>query len=301
MRRKQVRRAGNAECYEKTSMSIRLAIGILSLLVLCPLVLPAQDGMHYPDDANALPAPAPLPDPMPGDVLTPDKRTNSPNLKLAFKIGFNRSAYSNDRYPDNRPFDIGTVFGEADVYGSAAGFGSQVGIGVEIPRNTVFSWVVTAQFDHVFFGNNGPVDDVCLSPEGDTLGTGSIHTFEATIDYLKLAGAAKLNFRSFYLLGGLTAGTPLRNTILFERDHDGGRCFYPEPRDIRNSTEPVEIPGIATLHFALRIGAGLNYPISDRLQFSPELILDFGFNAINKSPESDLGVYAVNAVLRYEL
>lgn len=276
----------------------RFLIGFLSLFIFSSLFLSAQEKN---DQLNTLPQPLILPEPLPGDVLTPDKRGNSPNLKLAFRVGFNRSAYSNDRYPDNRPFDVGTVFGESDVYGSGAGFGSQFGIGVEIPRNTILSWVLGLEFNHAFFGNTGPVDDLCISSEGDTLGVGSTHTYEATIDYLKLAGTAKLNFESLYVIGGLTAETPIGNSILFDRLHNGMRCFYPEPRDIRNSLEPVEIPGIASLHFSLRIGAGLNYRLSDRLQFSPELVLDFGFNAINKSPESDLGIYSLNAVLRYDL
>lgn len=271
-------------------MMLRLSTGFLYLFIFSSLVLQAQQELQF----------APLP-PSPGDVLMPDKRGNSPNLKLTFRGGINRSAYSNDRYPDNRPFDVGTVFGESDVYGSGAGFGLQFGIGVEIPRNTVFSWVLGLQLDHVFFGNTGPVDDLCFSSEGDTLGRGSTHTYEVKIDYLKLAGTAKLNFETFYVVGGLTAATPVQNSIAFDRKHDGMRCYYPEPRDIRNSLEPVELPGIASLHFALRLGAGLNYRLSKRLQFSPELLLDFGFNAINKSPESDLGVYGVNAVLRYEL
>lgn len=285
------------ECYEKIYMMQRLSV-ILFLFMLSSVVLHAQEE-HT--DLNARPADLLLPEPLPGDVLTPNIRGNSPNLKIAFRLGFNRSAYSNDRYPDNRPFDVGTVFGEADVYGSGAGWGYQFGVGVEVPRNTIFSWVLGLQFDHVTFSNSGPVDDPCLSPEGDTLGVGSSHEYEGIIDYLKLAGAAKLNFPSFYLIGGLTAETPVNNSILFDRRHDGVRCFYPEPRDIRNSLEPVELPGITSLHFALRIGGGLNYRLSDRLQFSPELVLDFGFNAINKSPESDLGIYSLNAVLRYEL
>ena len=78
-------------------------------------------------------------------------------------------------------------------------------------------------------------------------------------------------------------------------------AFYSERDDIRNSQDPVPIPEISQLHFALRLGGGMTYQLSNRLQFSPELTLDFGFNAINKSPESDLGVYAINGVLRYDL
>ena len=237
----------------------------------------------------------------PGDVLNPDAKGNSPNVKVALKAGFHRGSYTNDRFPDNRPFDVGNVFGEEDVYGSSAGFGWQFGIDLEIPRNTVFSWVISGEYDHVSVGNSGVVGAPCQSQEGDTIGEPSFHRFEVNIDYLKLAGAAKLNFQSFYVLLGLTASTPLHNDLRFNRTYGNSPCFYNEPDDIRNSQVPVPIPEISQLHFALRLGGGMTYQLSNRLQFSPELTLDFGFNAINKSPESDLGVYAINGVLRYDL
>lgn len=272
------------------------------LLFLSPLFLYSQQEPAFMgSDVNDEVEISAYPMPSPGDVLNPDARGNSPNVKIALKLGVNRAAYTNDRFLDNRPFDVGTVFGEADVYGAAAGFGSQFGLEVEFPQNTIFSWVIASRFDHVVFDNGGTVEDFCISREGDTVGGNSEHTFEATIDYLKLAGAAKLNFRQFYVVGGLAIETPLQNSVLFSRTHDGERCFYPERRDIRNSLEPVDIPEISALHMALRIGAGLNYRVNDKLQFSPELILDFGMNALNKSPESDLGTYAFNAVFRFDL
>lgn len=247
-------------------------------------------------DASETPAP-----PLPGDVLTPDTRGNTPNIKFAFKLGVNRAAYSNDRFPDNRPFDVGTVFGESDVYGAAAGLGAQFGFEIEFPQNTVVSWVASARFDHVIFDNSGTVQDVCVNAEGDSIGVTSEHEFNANIDYLKIVGSAKLNFRQFYLLGGLAIETPINNSVEFSRVHDGERCFYPEARDIRNSLEPVPIPEISPFHVAIRIGGGLNYQLSKRIQFSPELTLDFGMNALNKSPESDLGTYALNGVFRFDI
>ncbi len=236
-----------------------------------------------------------------GDVLNPEARGNSPNIKVALKAGIHRGAYTNDRFPDNRPFDVGNIFGEEDVYGSAAGFGWQFGIDVEIPRNTVFSWRVSGEYDHVSVGNSGVVSDPCLSRDGDTIGESAFHRFELNVDYLKLAGAAKLNFQRFYLLFGVTAATPVKNDVRFNRTFGEAPCFYNELGDMRNSRFPVPIPEISRLHFALRIGGGLTYQLSNSLQFSPELTLDFGFNAINKSPESDLGVYALNGVFRYDL
>lgn len=236
-----------------------------------------------------------------GDVLTPDVRGNTPNLKVAFKLGINRASYTNDRFLDNRPFDVGIVFGERDVYGAAAGFGYQAGIEIEIPQNTVFSWTLGLRYDAVHFDNGGSVTDICRSIEGDSIGVNSNHSFEANIDYLLFVGAAKLNFRDFYLVAGLSAATPLSNQVLFTRENSGNPCYYPEPNDIRNSNVPVDIPEIATLHFGLRFGGGMTFDLSDNIQFSPELTFDFGMNQLNKSPESDLGVYALNGVFRIDL
>ncbi len=281
-------------------MCSAISARFIFFLLISPLFLHAQQERSLPT-STSFPELAEFPEPMPGDVLTPDTRGNSPNIKVAFKLGINRAAYTNDRFIDNRPFDVGLVFGEADVYGAAAGFGSQVGVEVELPQNTIFSWALSARLDHVVFDNGGTVNDFCLSPRGDTIGENSEHMFEATIDYLKIVGAAKLNFQQFYVVAGLAIETPLQNEVLFTRTHDGQPCFYPEARDIRNSPRPVPIPEINALHVAMRIGGGLNYRISERLQFSPELTLDFGMNALNKSPESDLGTYAVSAVFRYDI
>jgi len=239
--------------------------------------------------------------PVPGDVLTPDARSNTPNLKVALKVGFNRASYTNDRFLDNRPFDVGIVSGEENVYGGAAGFGYQVGVEVEMPQNSFFSWTLGVRYDVVRFDNGGPVTDICRSIDGDSIGSASEHSFEANIEYLKFIGAAKLNFRDFYLLFGLTGSTPLSNQVLFARENNGRPCFYPDVNDIRNSTVPVGIPEISTLHFAFRFGGGITWELTDDIQFSPELIFDFGMNKLNKSPESDLGVYALNGVFRFDL
>ncbi|MCB0713296.1 MAG: hypothetical protein KDD67_13270 [Ignavibacteriae bacterium] len=238
---------------------------------------------------------------VPGDVLNPDSRGNSPNVKVALKGGLNRASFTNDRFLDNRPFDVGAVYGEDDLYGSGAGFGWQFGLEVEIPRNTVFSWTVGGRYDHISVGNRGVVGDPCRNTEGDTVDEKSFHRYDMSIDYLKLAGAAKLNFQRFYLLIGLTVGTPMRNDLQFEQSSGATSCVYNDPNDLRSSNGSIEIPEISRLHFAFRLGGGLTYQLSDRLQFSPELTLDFGVNAINKSPESDLGVYAISGVLRYDL
>ena len=237
----------------------------------------------------------------PGDVLNPDIRGNSPNVKVALKAGINRGSYSNDRFLDNRPFDVGAVYGEQDLYGSGAGFGWQVGLEMEIPRNTVFSWAISGRYDHVSVGNRGVVGVPCRTAEGDTIDEASYHRYDMTLDYVKLAGAAKLNFQSFYFLLGLTVETPVGDELRFEQTSGSTSCVYNDPNDLRSLSGPVSVPEISRLHFALRLGGGLTYRLSDRLQFSPELTLDFGFNAINKSPESDLGIYAVSGVLRYDL
>lgn len=275
---------------EPHGLPIGLLLIALSLILISPSPLPAQEFSGIPEPAAAL-----------GDVLNPDARSNTPDLKIALKLGLNRSTYTNDRFLDNRPFDVGIVFGEQDVYGGAGGFGYQVGVEVEVPQNSFFSWTLGVRYDMVRFDNSGPVTDICRSIDGDSIAKDSEHSFEANIEYLKFIGAAKLNFREFYLLAGFTGSTPLSNDILFTRENDGRPCFYPEANDIRNSTVPVGIPEISTLHFAFRFGAGITWDLAENIQFSPELTLDFGMNQLNKSPESDLGVYGINGVLRFDL
>ncbi len=238
---------------------------------------------------------------LPGDVLNPDARSNTPNVKVALKLGLNRGVFTNDRFIDNRPFDVGIISGEEDAYGSAAGFGYQVGLEVELPQNSVFSWSVGLRYDRINLGNGGPVTDICRTTAGDSIGPSALHSFDLDLEYLKIAGAAKLNFRDFYLLFGLTGSTPLSSSVLFTREHRGEPCFYPDVNDIRNSTTPVEVPDMSNLIFALRLGGGLTWDLTDRIQFSPELTLDFGMSSINKSPESDIGVYALNGVFRIDL
>lgn len=238
---------------------------------------------------------------MPGDVLNPDVRSNTPNVKIAVKLGVNRSVFTNDRFIDNRPFDVGIVSGEEDAYGSAAGFGYQFGLEVELPQNSVYSWSLGIRYDRVHLDNGGPVTDICRTTAGDSIGPSALHSFDVNLEYLKFAGAAKLNFRDFYLLLGLTASTPLSSSVLFSREHKGEPCFYPDVNDIRNSTTPVDIPDMSNLIFGLRFGGGLTWDLSSKIQFSPELTLDFGMSSINKSPESDLGVYALNGVFRIDL
>jgi hypothetical protein len=251
---------------------------------------------------DLVPAPALMPAPLPGDVLTPDSRSNSPNLKVGVRLGFNRAAYTNDRYLDNHPFDVGNVYGEEDVYGSAAGFGWSAGVDVEIPRNGFFSWVLGLDFQHATFDNGGTVQDICYSADGDSIGMSSEHDFSVNIDYLRASGAAKLDFQRFYLMLGLTAGVPIANGVRFSRlTADGTPCFYPEANDIRNSRDEVAIPEIRHVHFGLRFGGGITFDLTESIQFSPEILFDFGMNAINKSPESDLGIYAVSGVFRFEL
>lgn len=248
------------------------------------------------------PVPALLPAPLPGDVLTPDSRSNSPDLKIGVRVGFNRASFTNDRYLDNHPFDVGNVYGEEDVYGSAAGFGWSLGVDLEIPNNSFFSWVFGLDFQHATFDNGGTVQDICYSAEGDSIAISSEHDFSVNIDYLRGSGAAKLDFQRFYVMLGLTAGVPISNSVRFSRlTADGVPCFYPEANDLRNSRTEVPIPEIRHVHFALRFGGGITFDLTKRIQFSPEILFDFGMSAINKSPESDLGIYAVSGVFRFEL
>lgn len=238
--------------------------------------------------------------PLPGDVLTPTTRRNTPNLKIALKAGVNRSAYSNDVYLDNVPLDVGKVSGEADIYGAAAGFGYQVGLGLEFPLNTGFSFVVSGEYVRSGFGSAGAVSEPATTSRGDTIVAASAHEFGATIDYLRWGGAAKLDFSKFYLLFGLNAATTVSSTL--ERTRSFGKSDLLYPGTNRSTIEESgPVPEPANVHYALRLGVGLTYPINDNWNFLPELTLDFGMNAINKSPNSDLGIYAVSATLQYQL
>lgn len=277
-------------------------IRLSALLIL--LCLPIRS---YAQGVGSMPGHTKLPvdslafAPLPSDVLTPNTRRNTPYLKIGLRAGFNRSSYTNDVYLDNTPLDVGKVSGEGDIYRSGAGFGYQFGVDVEYPMNTGFSFIFTGEYDHVNFGASGPVREPCVNANGDTSVGSSIHDFTAIINYLKGAAVAKLDFSSFYLVVGLTIDRPLSTSLERTRDFGGGDCYYPNSGNSTRVVEQGAIPEVASLHYALRMGAGLTYPLTERLNFQPELILDFGFNAINKSPNSDLGVYMICATLRYDI
>jgi hypothetical protein len=250
--------------------------------------------------ATMLPDPAPLPPSPPSDVLTPNTRRNTPALKIGGRAGFNRSSYTNDRYLDNVALDVGKTSGERDIYESAAGFGLQGGVDVEYPLNTVLSLLATGEYDYVRFAGSGTVQEETRNAAGDTVVGSSVHDFTATINYIKVAGAVKLNFPTFYLVFGLAAAHPMSTSLVRTRTLGDPSSSFPGTSSSR-LTEEGPIPDPFPVHYSLRTGIGLVYQIGSHLQFSPELTLDFGFNAINKSRESDLGVYGVNAVLRYDL
>ncbi len=238
--------------------------------------------------------------PAPGDVLTPNTRRNTPYLKIGLRAGINRSSYTNDVYLDNTPLDVGKVSGEGDIYRSGAGFGYQVGFDLEYPINTGFSLMFTGEFDRAVFGASGSVREPCVNAGGDTAIGSSVHEFTAAINYLKGAAGAKLDFSSFYLLIGLTLAKPTSSTLERTKEFGGGDCYFPGTGRTSIS-ETTGVPETTGLHYSLRVGAGLTYPLTDRLNFQPELVLDFGLNAINKSPNSDLGLYMICATLRYDL
>ncbi len=129
----------------------------------------------------------------------------------------------------------------------------------------------------------------------------SIHEFRADVDYLKIAATAKLTFSSWYLTAGLTAGHAFSTSLERTRRFGSPDSYYPGVTKRQVIEENGEIPSPSTLHYGIRLGAGILYRLSDRLQFAPELTLDFGISTINKSPNSDLGVYGLSATLRYDL
>lgn len=286
--------------------------GLLAALLVACAPVAAQPALPSFDRGEMSAAPSPIaPEqipspqfapPMPGDVLNPDTRTNTPNLKLGVRLGINRSAYSNDRYLNNVLLDVGEVSGETDIYASAAGFGYMIGADLEYPLNQGLSLLLSAEFDHVTFGSSGSVQEPCVDRNGRRQGnSSSIHDFRAVFNFLKLGGAAKLSFSTWYFLAGLTAAHPVSTSLERTRRLAGADCFFPDSNGSQSIEEIGEVPSPTRLHYALRLGGGMIYQITDDLQFSPELTLDFGFGAINKSPNSDLGVYGISATFRYDL
>lgn len=239
--------------------------------------------------------------PTPGSVLDPNNRRNTPGIKIGIRAGINRSAYSNDRYLNNVPLDVGDVSGETDIYSSAAGFGYSVGGDLEYPLNQAVSILGTLQYDHVAFGSEGAVREPCVRPDGSKVDGNSIHDFRATMDFIKLAGSMKLTFSTWYLTAGLSAGHPISTSLDRTRRLGGTDCYFPESGGKQVLEEHGPIPAAQRLHYSLRLGGGIIYHLTEKLQFSPEITLDFGFNAINKSPDSDLGVYGISATVRYNL
>lgn len=255
-------------------------------------------------DASSIVSPGPhalpLP-PMPGDVLTPDERTNTPDIKLGVRAGINRSSYSNDRYLNNVLLDVGDVSGETDIYASASGFGYMIGVDLEYPLNQGLSLLFTAEYDRVTFGSNGSVQEPCVGSDGRRQISSSIHDFRARLDFIKLAGSAKLSLSSWYITAGIATAHPFSTSLDRTKRFGGSDCFFPETNNQSTIEEHGEIPNPTRLHYSFRLGWGLIYELTPRLQFSPELTLDFGLGSINKSPNSDLGVYGISATLRYDL
>ena len=239
--------------------------------------------------------------PLPADVLTPNTRQNTPYFKIAARAGINWAAYSNDRYLDNTMLDVGKTSGESDIYAHNAGFGYGGGLEFEYPINTGLSVVGLAEAARINFGDEGIVDQECVSADGASHQSEARHDWSAQLTYLKIGAVGKLSFPSFYMVGGLTGNSLVASRVRRNRAFNDDRCSFPDEASGHSIAEDSELTDPAGIHFSLRIGFGLVYQIADRLQFSPELTLDFGLTSINKSPESDLDSYNAMAVLRYEL
>jgi hypothetical protein len=269
------------------------------LLLLSSVVAIAQPARGQIDSATLGMAPFPLP----ADVLTPNTRQNTPYLKIGVRAGLNWAAYSNDRYLDNTALDVGLTSGESEVYSNAAGFGFGGGAEIEYPINTGISIVGTVEYARANFGKEGAVRQECVPAPGSTSDnvTDATHDWSAHLDYLKIGASVRLSFPSFYVLGGLTGDRLLASTLTRHRVLDDRTCSFVGYPGEWELTEETELPDPSGIHFALRLGFGFSYPVMEGLTFSPELTLDFGLSSINKSPESDLDMYSVSGVLRYEL
>ncbi len=288
-------------------MPTRVSIGTARGVVCCIRCLTAtvalfaiistatcQQVVSSSEQPELLPAPFP-------DVLTPNRRSNTPDVKVGLKAGFNTSSYSNDRYLDNTLLDVGQTEGELAVYTSAAGFGFSAGVDVEYPTSPGLSWVLSAAFVQSNFGSGGPVREPCERTDGSIVQGDSYHEFKASINFLKIAPQIKLTFPGWYFVGGIAASHSLSTSLERTRRMGQNDCFFPGTNRQGTIVETGEIPAMQGLHYALRFGAGLIYRVSDRVVFAPELTLDFGSSQLNKSPDSDLGIYTASAALRYDI
>jgi len=273
-------------------------VAILSLLsTLAAGAQVAGEGISTADRSRYLSLLFPVPA---GDVLNPNAQRNTPNVKLALRLGGIRASYTNDRYLDNTPLDVGRVEGESSIYTSASSFGWCAGLEMEFPINTGVSWTVEGRYERIGFGGDGPVTQPCGHP-GDSGALGvAVHSFDATIDFARLTGGIRLSFPDFYVGAGLGVGIPLASRLVRVRTFPNGDCVFPGTTSSRLE-EDGEIPGLAPYHATLRFSVGANYRLTRRLRFSPELAFEYGTTDLNKSPESDLGFLTLVAALRYDL
>jgi hypothetical protein len=283
----------------------RLAWFLPALALLSPTALDAQEDVRetLPPALASNQCPAAPNLMMPADVLTPNARRNTPYLKVAVRVGGNYSSYSNDRYLDNTLLDVGRTSGETAIYSRTGGFAYGGGAELEYPLNTALSLIGSVDFQQVHLLGQGPVTEECIDSGSPARSVATDHRFEVDLRYVRLGGALKITMSNYYIVGGLTAAPLLSSNVLRERRIvDGGAtCLLRGDRPAREVIEEDVLPDPAALHYSLRLGFGRTYQLGERFQFSPELLVDFGFNAINKSPESDLDIYGLSAVLRYEI
>jgi len=264
-------------------------------LACCAAALAQQS---FAPESDRTPAMQPAPHP---DVLTPNRRISTPDWKIGVRAGINRSSYSNDRYLDNNLLDVGQTEGEIDVYTTAAGFGYSAGIDVEYPTSAGISWVLSIVYEHASFGGSGPVSEPCERNDGTIVTGSAIHEFKASVGFVKVVPQVKFSFPSWYLVAGVAGAHPLSSTLERTRKMGATDCYYPGTDHVGTLRESGAIPAMVGVHYALRLGGGLIYRLSERLVFAPELTLDFGSSRLNKSPDSDLGVYAASVTLRYDV
>lgn len=277
-------------------MFVRVAfLSVMSAAMSFPVsVVRGQESAPTSDYPDFLPSPTP-------DVLTPNRRSNTPDVKIGIRAGINTSSYSNDRYLDNTLLDVGETEGELAVYTSAAGFGFSAGLEIEYPTSPGLSWVLSASFVQSNFGSGGPVREPCERSDGSIAEGDSYHEFKASIDFLRITPQIRLAFPGWYFVAGIAASHPLSTSLKRTRRMGRNDCFFPGTNRQGTIVDEGEIPAMQGLHYALRFGAGLVYRINDRAVFAPELTLDFGSSQINKSPDSDLGIYTASATLRYDI
>lgn len=233
------------------------------------------------------------------DVLTPSKRTNTPNYLLSISAGINLSNYFNDKFLDNSPFDIGEVSGEYDIYGSSSGIGYNFNSELEVPLNSNFSYLFGLSYIKSNFNSSGIVEEFCYKSDSTKILSNTNNSFKVNLDYISFSPSIKLRLSDNYFTLGFVTSYCINSNYEVSRFFSSKNCKF---KNMENEIKiNSEVPKVVNLHYAFRLGYGLIYRLSNTVEWSPELLFNFGIYPINKSNNSDLGIYSLNSSFRFSL